>query len=62
MLDEVLLTAAPLTRGLPVAPRRVTRNTAQAVRQPLPIGIAHLTRHFPLPSSESAQAAYTRRI
>ena len=41
LLDEVLMTAAPLARGLPVAPSRITRKTALAVRQPLPI--AHFT-------------------
>jgi hypothetical protein len=46
MLDDVLMTAAPPARGLPVAPSRVTRRTALAVRQPLLIGIAHFTRHF----------------
>jgi hypothetical protein len=51
MLDEVLVTAAPLARGLPVAPSRVIRKTALAVRQPLAIGIAHFTRHPTLPSA-----------
>jgi hypothetical protein len=41
-----LMTAVPLARGLPVAPSRITRNTALAVKQPLTIGIAQFTPHF----------------